>query len=249
MIRYAAITQKGGAKERNEDRVVVSGNFISEGELQGDTKGSLLAVLCDGVGGESFGAEAAEISSMSFLPLCENKFSAIDVTSAVIDANKAVKKLQTTDKSHRYMASTIVGVSIQDGQFIVFNLGDSRAYLFNGDELTQLSQDHTQAQQLVDSGQSDCAEEVTKQMQNAVTRYIGGIGNASVAALKFGRAECTTCFLLCSDGLYKKLSSLEIIEHLKGAASPLEKCRAALDHAVKNGSDDDISIILVEICA
>ena len=43
--QYAAITQKGVGKKKNEDRIMIAGNYISAGELQGEAEGVLLAVV------------------------------------------------------------------------------------------------------------------------------------------------------------------------------------------------------------
>jgi len=248
MYKYAAITRKGISKEKNEDRIMIEGNYISDGELQGEAADSMLAVVCDGVGGEAFGEVAAEIASMSFLPLCGTDLSIFDVSSAVSDANKAVIYLQSRDLGHKYMSSTIAGIYISQTKYVVFNAGDTRVYLTDKkNRLTKLSKDHTEAQRLVDRGVINSPDEAPKSMRHTINRYIGGQGDTGASSLRQGSADSTSTFLLCSDGLYNKLSETDLEKCLNMTVSPIEKCRAMVNLAIEHGSADDVSIILVEI--
>lgn len=246
-FKYTAITQKGRGKNKNEDRLVVDGNFLSGGVLQGETEGPLLAVVCDGVGGEAFGEEAAAIACKSFLPLCGGRPTPVTISGAVIEANKTVALAQKVSPERKSMACTLVGLSIADGGFTVFSAGDSRAYSLRRGALTQLTKDHTQAQALVDGGKISSAAHAPKSMRHTVTRFIGGFA-AVRAALGRGRLdEGTSGFLLCSDGLYGKLTAKELAACLCQPGPAMQRCRAALALAVKRGSVDDISIVLVEV--
>ena len=249
MIKYAAISRKGVRKEKNEDRVMVAGNYLADGEIQGETDGSFLTVVCDGVGGEACGDEAAEIASMSFLPLCKNRMSIFDVSSAVVDANKAICSYQKKGEFYKCMATTIAGIYLQDDKFVCFNLGDSRVYILTDSDIVQISKDHTQAQNMVSKGKISDSSKAPYSMQNTITKYIGSSsGDTSLAALKKGKYDKRTkAFLLCSDGLYKKLTNDEIKEVMLDEDTALEKSRTLLDFAIKKGSTDDISVIVIEL--
>ena len=248
MIKYAAITRKGIKRGKNEDRVMVADNYLADGEIQGETEGSFLAVVCDGVGSETYGDKAAEIASMSFLPLCKNSMSIFDISSAVVSANNAVCSYQKKGECYKCMATTIAGIYLQDETFVCFNLGDSRVYLLTDNDMVQISKDHTQAQNMVNEGKIANSSKAPRSMQDTITKYIGSLGNTSLAALKKGRCEKRTkAFLLCSDGLYKKLTNYEIKKVMVNNDTVAEKSRTLLDFAIKKGSTDDISVIVIEL--
>ena len=227
MYKYAAITRTGVRREKNEDRVMIAGNYLSDGELLGEVTGPLLAVVCDGVGGEAFGDEAAEITSMSFLPLCKTELSLCGISSAVLDAGRTVRLMQNQNAAHRYMASTLAGIHISGNKYTAFNVGDSRVYSYKSGKLIQLSRDH-------------------RIMQHTLTRCVGGHGDRDAASFKNGNAEKSS-FMLCSDGAFDKTPENVIAEIISNPVPVIEKCRAIFGRAIKNGSADDISIVLIEM--
>lgn len=247
MLRYAAITQRGTGKAQNEDRIMVAGNYLTCGALRGEAADGLLAVVCDGIGGEAGADVAAEVTAMSFLPLDGTPLSAFDISGAVIAANRAVSACRQRDARCRNMASTLAGLSVSDGHFIAFNTGDSRVYALHGGHLVQLSSDHTAARETAACGSSACDRDAPEGARRAVTRYIGS-EPGSAAALRHGRISAeTAAFLLCSDGLYERLSSGDMLKILSAPSKIHEKCEAVVNLAVKNGSRDDISVVLLEL--
>lgn len=245
MFRYAAITQKGTEKGKNEDRIMVAGNFLSGGELQGETEGPLLIILCDGIGGEAFGDEAAEIVCLNFLPLCRKPLSIFDISSSVIDSNNAVLMMQKNDQLRKHMATTLAGVHISRDKYIAFNAGDSRVYSYRDSYMTQLSHDHTEAQYLIDVGKICRIEDTPKSSRNTVTRYIGTSEKRSAAKINRGPLDSKS-FLLCSDGIYKKVP-MDIIERVLSREIPvMDKCRVLINEAIEKGSTDDLSVAVVE---
>ena len=244
--QYAAVTRKGERKTKNEDRIMIEGNYISNGELQGESEGTLLVVVCDGVGGEAGGDEAASIVSMSFLPLCGIPMSAFDVTSATNNANSAVKELQRCENYNSCMASTIAGIQISNNKYLAFNAGDSRIYTMSEDKLVQLSTDHTKAQKMVDDGRIEFASEAPESMQNTITQYIGGDEAAGKVSINRGELiESEFRFFICSDGVSKNIEEGRLSTMLRQDIPAIEKCRTICNIAIENGSADDLSVVFV----
>jgi len=243
MLNFAAATRRGVGKQKNEDRIMAAGSFLSKGELCSGTAGAFLSVLCDGIGGEAGGDEAASIACLHFLSLSGEIMTPFSVSSAVGGANAAVRRRQEGERKH--MSATLAGIYVDEKGYIAFNTGDSRVYMLGKTGMLQLSKDHTQAQELVNSGRIASASDAPKRLQNTVTRYIGGCGETNCAALHKGNFSNGTMFLLCSDGVYKKVNDVMLFEILSSGLTLSEKCRAACDLAVENGSNDDLSVVLV----
>ena len=106
----------------------------------------------------------------------------------VIDADlTTIKRLSTVRNSWvvrppasritRTAATTLTGaaVVVDDGEpvFAVFNIGDSRVYRFEANELVQLTVDHSVVQELVDAGSLSREDAERHPEANVITRAIG----------------------------------------------------------------------------
>jgi serine/threonine protein phosphatase PrpC len=107
LIYYAAATDKG-VRANNEDRVLVADVVLDSDDIEGMAENRLLAVVCDGVGGEAFGAVAAELAINAILNM-----SQINTSEAVFEAvrgiNEIILSAQRKNGRNR-MACTIAGM-------------------------------------------------------------------------------------------------------------------------------------------
>lgn len=173
--------------------------------------------------------------------------SPVDLIHEVLFANDDLITLQKSDPAYRNMSTTIVGLSLAGNRYAVFNAGDSRAYLFAGGRLRQLSDDHTQAREMYRRGLISDPEYAPAPYRNTVTRYLGGSGSACCPAICTGVIpKDRHSFLLCSDGVYKNVPDTALSQVLSSSLSVCEKSGAVLELAVRNGSADDVSAIIIE---
>ena len=54
-------------------------------------------------------------------------------------------------------------------------------------------------------------------------------------------------YFLCSDGIHKFVDGGRLADMLCRGGPLIDKCRAVLNYAIENGSEDDLSIVAVEI--
>jgi serine/threonine protein phosphatase PrpC len=80
------------------------------------------------------------------------------------------------------------------------HVGDTRAYLLRGGELSLLTQDHTWVQAQVDQGKLDRDEAAAHPQRALLVRALGG-GQHVEADLALRTALPGDRYLLCSDGL------------------------------------------------
>ena len=242
MFQVACIVDPGANRAQNDDRAAVNGAVIAEGPFMDNNAASCLAVVCDGVGGRAFGGEAADIAAEIFSRLGGVKLNKDIIDGFIRSANEAVVAVQRTDSRHAHMATTIAGLYVNDSGYIAFNVGDSRVYRFRAPYLAQISKDHSVWQEQTDAGAAPRPE-----YKRVITRYLGGDYAAPEIVCGDGRALSGDLYMLCTDGVWGAISDDEI----EGILSMNEGygldviCTLIIDTALRNGSDDNLSIIIV----
>ena len=142
------------------------------------------------------------------------------------------------------MGTTMTLVASLGASAIIGHIGDSRAYLFRGGELHQLTRDHTLVQTLVDLAQLSAAEAARHPMRHVLIRSLGGQmpnveGDFQRAWLAHGDQ-----LLLCTDGLTNMVDDAAIASLLDSAATSNEACQALVAAALDKGGKDNVTVAL-----
>jgi protein phosphatase len=238
MLEIACIVDSG-VRPKNDDRAAVNSKLVSQGSYTKTTEKSCLVVVCDGVGGEAYGNEAAEMVTDIF-----SRFSGTPLTAAIINeyiakANEAVLATQKTDFNHSKMATTIAGIYINGDDFIAFNVGDSRIYRYRK-YIAQISKDHSLRQEQIDIGL------IPKPGQESVlTHYLGGKQAVPEIVEGTGRVFHNDIYILCTDGVWGVLEDDDFENILCQNSQTEEMCQALINLALQKGSEDNLSVIIV----
>ena len=136
----------------------------------------------------------------------------------------------------------------QDGMpfWLIANVGDSRAYLWHGGELEQISKDHSIVQELIDAGEIDQLEARRHPERHVITRAIGALED-SMAEYVMLPVVSGARLLLCSDGLSSEVPD-EVIGGVLAATNDPD--RAVLDlveTALSHGGRDNVTVVLVDV--
>ena len=250
-IEFAAVTDIGKIREKNEDNVLISSDLG-------------LGVVADGMGGHSAGEIASNIAVSvlaetirkvnsqqlkipdNFLP----KLSPVErkLLMAANLANAAIYSTAQSSDIYRMMGTTLTGVLFDKDCATAVHVGDSRLYLFRNDKIIQITTDHSLATEHVRRGLLTRAEADRSKIQNVLTRAMGIKKNIEFDLLKFP-VKVGDILLLCSDGLYKGLSEKEMAKMLKeGHNMPLVKlCKQLVRESNENDGQDNISAVLIKI--
>ncbi len=233
-LAWAAATDTGLRRTANEDSYVAM---------------SPIFAVADGMGGHSAGdlASAAVVHRLA------------EVASAGFGTSREVNRaLQSaTDDIGEIAGDTELGVGTtvtgalltlqeQDPFFAVFNIGDSRVYSLEHNELTQITVDHSVVQELVDAGTLTRDEADHHPDSNIITR---AVGFNSVPAPDYWMIPVRVGLrlLLCSDGLTKELSDERIRLHLASGLSPEVTAAALVDAALAAGGRDNITTVVLDV--
>lgn len=247
MLRIVALTDVGTTEKVNDDRILVNQTVYDTEYHSEECAHSCCIAVFDGVGGEKFGYEAAEIAARCFSELSCDSVDEEAVRQTFCEANKRVVKGQSTDFSHRRMCTTVAGVIITRNDFVSFNMGDSKVYRFRSQFIMQISKDHSNLAELIAAGIINSKNEIGEEARHTITRYIGSV-QAFEPEIEVGqgRVDDNDIFLVCSDGLSDVVAEIEIEEILSKNISLHDMCLELRESAVKNKSSDNISIILVK---
>ncbi|MEO5837967.1 MAG: hypothetical protein ABIQ73_11095, partial [Acidimicrobiales bacterium] len=121
-----------------------------------------------------------------------------------------------------------------------------RIYVYAGDELQQLTEDHSLVAQLVRDGSLTASQADRHPQRNVLTRALGIDPDVAVDAwevLPFAGDR----FVLCSDGLSNELTDDQIAAVLRRLADPQEAANELVRLANESGGRDNITVVLVDI--
>jgi len=235
---------------------VVSNSVIGKRETNQDYSGSYsnkanqnMAILCDGMGGHNGGDVASEMAVTQL----GNQW----LETSFTDVSEAKKWLQTKvneenarifDASNTYsdlfgMGTTIVLAVFIENQILFANVGDSRAYIYKNDEVELVTEDHSFANQLYLQEEISLEEAQNHSQKHVLTRSLGVSNEVEIDFFTIPKKNIEYVFL-CSDGLSNTLSTNEMVLTLMADIPLKEKAQLMVQSAFKNGSNDNISILL-----
>ena len=231
-------THPGHVRPRNED---------SFDYLLTDGGRTALAVLADGVGGHNGGEVASRLTVEAALPAFAGALAAQGSMGqawreALAEANTKVRERRLARESLARMATTVVACSAQGDRLAVAHLGDSRAYRYRNHELTQLTRDHTVAEDMADQG-VEVSEALSSAYQNVITRGVGLVEDIDLAVHE-DEVQPGDIYLLCSDGLSSYVTNERLRACLQ-AGTAQAMVRALIESALEAGGRDNVTAILI----
>jgi serine/threonine protein phosphatase PrpC len=139
-------------------------------------------------------------------------------------------------------------VALVEGMTVAIgHVGDSRAYLVRGEQMEQLTDDHSLVNELLKSGKLSEAEAQAHPQRSVITRAVGTDPDVDVDGFTI-EAEEGDVFLICSDGLSDMVEDEEILELLHANRDDLEQAvRALVAAANRGGGEDNITAVAFRI--
>ncbi len=243
-MQYWYLTDMGCVRNTNQDVCAIE-------QLD---KNTLLCVVCDGMGGAKSGNVASTLACDMFSHELKDSWNGdLDSEKFLSALHNAVKTANFTvfDQAQQFpefsgMGTTLVAAVIQHKKCVVVNVGDSRAYRINADDITQITQDHSLVQMMVDRGEITPEQAKVNPSKNLITRAVGTEPSVicDIFPLKLEKGDY---LLLCSDGLTNLLDDQEILFEVVHGQQPDDCCVRLLEIAKKRGAPDNVTCILVSV--
>jgi protein phosphatase len=208
-------------------------------ENSGESSGATVLVVADGMGGHVAGEVASRLAINAAAS------SNLEPDDRVAAANRAIREEVARQPELEGMGTTMTLVEVTpEGKARFAHVGDSRAYLYRGGELRQLTEDHTVAMEYVNLGQLSLEEAEDHPQSHMLTRCLGLTRFVNVDTIDIG-LEPGDRILLCSDGLNSMVPADAIATSLaEGSAD--EVAWKLVEAANKAGGHDNISVIVID---
>jgi len=239
-LSWGAASHVGMVRQQNEDAYVAESNVFA---------------VADGMGGHNAGEVASALAVDGLRRAAAAGFSAAEgLVAAINTTNATIHEASGGLSEQRGMGTTLtalVPLPATDGEpqrVVVANVGDSRIYLWRGDELKQVSADHSYVQELLSEGLITAEEARIHPRRNIVTRALGIEGDVNADSWVLPMVVGDR-YVLCSDGLVDEVDDEEIATILRTSINP----QVAADHLVRvaneHGGRDNTTVVVVDILA
>jgi protein phosphatase len=236
-LRTGAVTDVGRVRTNNEDQLLVTQSLFA---------------VADGMGGHAAGEVASQIAVDTLREAFEANPTAAGLVEATRAANVSVIERAQNDPSTRGMGTTVCAAALvpaeNDGAetLVIVNVGDSRAYLLRDSEFSQITEDHSVADELLRAGQMTEEQAAVDRRRHVLTRVLGM--DTDVVPDRFDidpfRGDRV---VLATDGLTNEMSDGEIASVLRRIEDPGEAARELVRLAKTSGGADNITVIVIDV--
>jgi serine/threonine protein kinase len=232
-VSIGSATNKG-VKLINQDFM---GSLIPQEPLL-SAKGIVLA-MADGISSSQVSQIASQTAISSFL---DDYYCTSESWSVKSSVQKVVRSInswlfaQTRNSPYRYEKDkgyicTFSALILKSNTAYLFHSGDTRIYRLSGGQLEQLTEDH-------------------RRIVSADVSYLSralGINQALEIDYQSQSIEKGDIFIICTDGVYEFIDGQKMAQKIENAESLNLAANEIIQQAMSQGSDDNLSIQIVQV--
>ena len=229
--RSALRTHPGLVRSANEDAALARDD-------------AALWIVADGMGGHENGQWASRTLIGQFEALAlgiDPQTRGAAIIRALEAGNQAIHGAALA--AGKQMGTTAVLLHCEADDVLLLWVGDSRIYRLRGEQLEQLTRDHTLVQELVDRGSLASEEAESHPMSHVLSRAVG-----TEAALRYDsrteKAQAGDRYLLCSDGLTKVVPEAAMAA-LLGQGSIDAAADRLIEQTLSGGAPDNCTVVVL----
>jgi PPM family protein phosphatase len=205
-----------------------------------------LFVVADGMGGAQAGEVASEMAVECFDGGIGDGSPADELVRIIQDANRRIHERSRSDEQAAGMGTTCTAAYVGDSEVTIAHVGDSRAYLWRGGELTRLTRDHSLVGELVARGKLTEEQAEAHPQRSVITRALGPERDVQVDVETFA-ARDGDVYLLCSDGLTSMIHEVGVRPVMERMTELDRTGRELIAAANDAGGRDNITVILFRL--
>jgi serine/threonine protein phosphatase PrpC len=236
-------TDVGRVREGNEDALLAV-------RPAGARNGQVLVAVADGMGGHNAGEVASALAVESLRRALDESDPAAAADALLAHAtrlaNRTIWDAAALDLDKQGMGTTLVSALLTaDGNAVVANVGDSRAYAFVGGTAALTTSDHTWVNEQVQSGQMSADEAGSSPFRNLLTRALGSAPDVEVDLFGGLHLQVGDAVILVSDGVTGYLDEADFTTVLHEARTAQEAAERIVAEAVQRGGADNATAVVV----
>ena len=235
-MKTAAVTHVALVKDQNQDRFLIK-------EFSGD---SVLIAVADGAGGTPAGLEASGVvieRLNDFQP--DSQTPEAHLVGLMQEADQRLFAAVEKEPDLKGMGSTLTAAFIKGEAIFWAHVGDSRLYLFRGDELTQITEDDTMAGFLLAEGEITREESRVHPGRNFLFDFIGsGEFEEETGSFTLHKDDL---LLLTTDGLHDRVPEEKLMSLLRSNSELHKKLNSLVSIALKESGKDNVTVVAVEV--
>jgi serine/threonine protein phosphatase PrpC len=231
-LKYAVRSDRGLVRGNNEDSVYA---------------GPRLLAIADGMGGHAAGEVASKIVIGTLESLDEDRPIADligTLRDSVAEANATLAHAVDEDPDLEGMGTTLTAIRFAGTRIALLHVGDSRAYLYRGGQLNQITHDDTYVQSLVDSGKLTPEEASHHPRKSVILRALNGADVDPDISIREARKGDR--YLLCSDGLTDVVTAATLLDTLS-SGTPQGCADRLIELALRGGGPDNVTCIVADV--
>src|SRR5258708_8126495 len=244
LIQAALRTDVGLVRAENQD----FGTYTTPTEEKGTHPGGRLLVVADGMGGHRGGATASRLAGETVKAQYlggETEDVAQALREALTRANARIFTEAQANPDLRGMGTTTSALVVKNDQAWFGHVGDSRIYMVRGDEIRQLTEDHSLVATMVREGLLTKVEAENHPRRNVLQRSMGVSEQVEIDVRGPFPLQEGDVFVLCSDGLHGVVKEDEIREV---AGKPVrEAADELIRRAIERGAPDNVTVIVARV--
>jgi protein phosphatase len=226
-----------GMRSNNEDR------YVADPDRH-------VFLVADGMGGQDCGEQASGLAAEIIPQVVSDRLAAHEdagraMQQALEAAHQAIVNAGQGQSAGRRMGTTAVLAVQQQDQCFVAGVGDSRAYLIRGDEIEQLTIDHTVADALARNGTITVEQAQNSPWRNVLYKFLGCAEMTDGAEVRPFSPRSGDRLLLASDGLTNHVSHDDLRAGAREHPDPQEWADDLVQIALSRGSSDNVTVVVV----
>lgn len=245
VVQYASRTDVGMRRAANQDSPKVR---LAREDTEWLRCGHLF-VVADGMGGHAVGDLASRISTDT-LPQAYFKLEAESIADrllrAISAANRAINDKARENPEFADMGTTCSALTLSAQGAFAGHVGDSRVYRVRGDQIQQLTFDHSLQWEMIRQGRATIENVDLMHPRNVITRCLGPDQNVTIDIEGPFHVRSGDRFVICSDGLTNHVSDSEI-GAIAGHLSAADASRLLIDITNFRGGSDNVTVVVASV--
>lgn len=187
---------------------------------------TLFAAIADGLGGMGGGgcASSYAVGCLKARATCA-AIGTGQLAELIRETHRGLRQLQQHQPENRSMATTLTVVALRGRELAAAHCGDTRLYVAGRGGVRQLSEDHSEAQRLLDEGLLSPGEFARYPRKHILESALGIPGVPVVQEIGC-RVNTGDWLALASDGAYSRLDAGDLGDVARASRTPRQFSQA-----------------------